>query len=138
MPWFSISRTIQASYLEFLQNDLVPVLAVILPNENDPNVPDNTLWFQQDGAPPHYTRSYFIRVHDTSNMFVKMSEQRPSHVTVERWISNFTELTLNGSELHCLVCGSIPTWHIKTDVFQHVATYKHRARGCMQLKQFKK
>ncbi|KAJ8939870.1 hypothetical protein NQ318_010421, partial [Aromia moschata] len=30
---------------------------VIFPNENYPDIPDNTLWFQQDGAPPHYARS---------------------------------------------------------------------------------
>ncbi|KAJ8940250.1 hypothetical protein NQ318_016707, partial [Aromia moschata] len=44
-------------YQEFLQNDLVPALAVISPNENDPDILDNTLWFQQNGAPPHYARS---------------------------------------------------------------------------------
>ncbi|KAJ8961901.1 hypothetical protein NQ318_021519 [Aromia moschata] len=48
-------------YLEYLQNDLVPALAVIFSNENDPDIPDNTLWFQQDEAPPHYARS--VRLH---------------------------------------------------------------------------
>ncbi|KAJ8947311.1 hypothetical protein NQ318_004563, partial [Aromia moschata] len=37
-------------YLEFLQNYLIPALAVIFPNENDTDIPDNTLCFQQDGA----------------------------------------------------------------------------------------
>lgn len=41
-------------YLTFLQEDLIPYLAVQFPNENDPDLPDNRVWFQQDGAPPHY------------------------------------------------------------------------------------
>ncbi|KAJ8953315.1 hypothetical protein NQ318_012109, partial [Aromia moschata] len=52
-------------YLEFLQNDIVPALAVIFPYENDPDIPDNTLWFQQDGAPPHYARSVLEYLHVT-------------------------------------------------------------------------
>ncbi|KAJ8950223.1 hypothetical protein NQ318_006197 [Aromia moschata] len=56
-PFFFEETLTGERYLEFLQNDLVPALAVIFPNENDPNIPDNTLWFQQDGTPPHYARS---------------------------------------------------------------------------------
>lgn len=43
-------------YLEFLENDLVPCLATLFPNPEDPDVPNNFLWYQQDGAPPHYSR----------------------------------------------------------------------------------
>lgn len=43
-----------AKYLTFLQEDLVPCLAALYPNELDPDLPDERLWYQQDGAPPHY------------------------------------------------------------------------------------
>ncbi|KAJ8933656.1 hypothetical protein NQ318_019301 [Aromia moschata] len=61
-PFFFEKTLTGERYLEFLQNDLVPALAVIFPNENDPDIPDNTLWFQQDGAPPHYARSGCIQL----------------------------------------------------------------------------
>ncbi|KAJ8949302.1 hypothetical protein NQ318_006727 [Aromia moschata] len=48
-PFFFEETLTGERYLEFLQNDLVPALAVIFPNENDPDIPDNTLWFPQDG-----------------------------------------------------------------------------------------
>lgn len=40
--------------MDFLQNDLIPALAVLYPNEDDPNILNDTPWYQQDGAPPHY------------------------------------------------------------------------------------
>lgn len=43
-------------YLEFLRDELIPSLAVLYPNEVDADIPANTVWFQQDGAPPHYGR----------------------------------------------------------------------------------
>lgn len=53
-PFFFEGTLTGEKYLEFLQNDLVPALAVIFPNDIDPDIPDGTIWFQQDGAPPHY------------------------------------------------------------------------------------
>lgn len=41
--------------MELLRDDLVPALAVLYPNRDDPDIPDSALWFQQDGAPPHYS-----------------------------------------------------------------------------------
>lgn len=43
-----------ATYLTLLRDDLMPALAVLFPNELDPDFPDERIWFQQDGAPPHY------------------------------------------------------------------------------------
>lgn len=43
-------------YLEFLQEELVPQLANLFPNPVDANVPNRDIWFQQDGAPPHFAR----------------------------------------------------------------------------------
>ena len=41
-------------YLEFLQVELVPALAVMLPNNEDEDIPAENTRFQQDGAPPHF------------------------------------------------------------------------------------
>ena len=37
--------------------DLVPALVELYPDENRPDAPSDTLWFQQDEAPPHYQRN---------------------------------------------------------------------------------
>jgi hypothetical protein len=41
-------------YLQFLQLELMPGLAALFPNENNPDLPNNTILLQQDGAPSHY------------------------------------------------------------------------------------
>ncbi|KAJ8940867.1 hypothetical protein NQ318_010180 [Aromia moschata] len=38
------------------KNELIPALSVLYPNEEDPDIPSANLWFQQDGAHPHYTQ----------------------------------------------------------------------------------
>lgn len=43
-------------YLEFLRDELMPALTDLFPNENDPDIPDDNIWYQQDGAPPHFAR----------------------------------------------------------------------------------
>lgn len=51
--------------MRFLEEDLVPALATIHPNPENPDLPNNRLWFQQDGAPPHYAaevRAYLDEV----------------------------------------------------------------------------
>uniref|UniRef100_V5GPD3 Transposable element Tc3 transposase n=1 Tax=Anoplophora glabripennis TaxID=217634 RepID=V5GPD3_ANOGL len=53
-PYFFEGNLDGARYLEFLQFHLVPSLSVLFPNEEDPDLPNETIWFQQDGAPPHY------------------------------------------------------------------------------------
>jgi hypothetical protein len=44
----------QHNYLALLQEDLVPAWAALFPNPLDPDLPDERIWYQQDGAPPHY------------------------------------------------------------------------------------
>ncbi|KAJ8911713.1 hypothetical protein NQ315_013175 [Exocentrus adspersus] len=41
-------------YLDFLTFDLIPALVMIFPNEIDPDIPNERIWFHQDGAPPHF------------------------------------------------------------------------------------
>jgi transposase len=53
-PFFFDESLTGERYLNFLRNDLVPALATLFPDDNDPDLPSLTLWFQQDGAPPHY------------------------------------------------------------------------------------
>lgn len=53
-PFFFDESLTGERYLNFLQNDLIPALATLFPDDNDPDLPSLTLWFQQDGAPPHY------------------------------------------------------------------------------------
>ncbi|KAL1493663.1 hypothetical protein ABEB36_009361 [Hypothenemus hampei] len=45
-----------ANYLELLQQNIIPAIAEVFPNAEHPVMPDNVLWFQQDGAPPHYSQ----------------------------------------------------------------------------------
>lgn len=53
-PYF-FQDTLNADvYLDFLRFELVPALAVLFPNEDDPDIPHNRIWLQQDGAPPHF------------------------------------------------------------------------------------
>lgn len=45
-------------YLEFLEFNLIPALALCHTKLKDPEIPNDTLWYQQDGAPAHYTRQH--------------------------------------------------------------------------------
>lgn len=54
-PYFFDGNLNSAMYLDFLRFELIPSLAVLYPNEEDPDIPDRNVWFQQDGAPPHYS-----------------------------------------------------------------------------------
>lgn len=53
-PYFFEGNLTAASYLDFLRFELVPALAVIFPNGEDGDVPHRRIWYQQDGAPPHF------------------------------------------------------------------------------------
>jgi Transposase. len=53
-PYFFEENLTAARYLDFLRFDLVPSLAELFPNNEDPDIPEERIWFQQDGAPPHY------------------------------------------------------------------------------------
>lgn len=45
-----------ARYLDFLQEVLVPNLATLFPDPLEADVQNRNIWFQQDGAPPHFAR----------------------------------------------------------------------------------
>ena len=64
-PFFFEGTLTGQRYLEFLQNDLIPALATLYPNGNDPDLPNEELWFQQDGAPPHYAADVRRYLNDT-------------------------------------------------------------------------
>ena len=40
--------------MDFLIFDLILALAFLFPNQINPDIPNEMLWFQQDSAPPHY------------------------------------------------------------------------------------
>jgi hypothetical protein len=42
------------TYLTLLQKDVMPALATLFPNPLDPDLANERIWYQQDGAPPHY------------------------------------------------------------------------------------
>ncbi|XP_054263254.1 uncharacterized protein LOC128986764 [Macrosteles quadrilineatus] len=52
-------------YLELLRESIVPAIAHEFPPEDEENVVNENIWFQQDGAPPHYNaevRNYLDEV----------------------------------------------------------------------------
>ncbi|KAJ8962923.1 hypothetical protein NQ318_001334 [Aromia moschata] len=64
-PFFFDDTLNGARYLRLLQHELMPVLCHLFPNPLNPNLTDERLWFQQDGAPPHYAaivRQYLDRI----------------------------------------------------------------------------
>lgn len=56
-PYFFQQTLTAERYLDFLTFELIPSLAVIFPNDHDPDIPGQQIWLQQDGAPPHYARA---------------------------------------------------------------------------------
>lgn len=52
-PYFFDENLTGQMYLDFLQVELIPALAQRYPGD-EPDTPALTMWFQQDGAPPHY------------------------------------------------------------------------------------
>lgn len=53
-PYFFEETLNGAIYLDFLQNDLIPALITLFPDLEEPDIHQRDLFFQQDGAPPHY------------------------------------------------------------------------------------
>lgn len=53
-PKFFNGNLTGEQYLAFLQEDLIPCLSALFPNPIDPDLFDDRIWFQQDGAPPHF------------------------------------------------------------------------------------
>lgn len=42
------------TYRSFLPAELIPALTGLFPHHVEPDLHDNRMWLQQDGAPPHY------------------------------------------------------------------------------------
>lgn len=55
-PFFIDGSLNGDKYLDLLQHQIIPALAALYPHHQNPQLPANSLWFQQDGAPPHYAR----------------------------------------------------------------------------------
>ncbi|XP_023312530.1 uncharacterized protein LOC111692677 [Anoplophora glabripennis] len=53
-PFFIEGALTGEKYFKFLRDDLIPAPAVLYPNDVDPDLPNNTIWYQQDGATPHF------------------------------------------------------------------------------------
>ena len=44
-------------YLNFLQEEVMPALTALFPHQAEADLHDDRIWFQQDGAPPHYAQN---------------------------------------------------------------------------------
>lgn len=53
-PYFFNETLNGEGYLEFSDNFLVPTLKRLFPDNDNPNQIDRNIWYQQDGAPPHF------------------------------------------------------------------------------------
>lgn len=56
-PFFIYGTLNGARYLDLLRDNIVPAIAALFPNPNNPMLPSEDIWFQQDGAPPHFTQA---------------------------------------------------------------------------------
>lgn len=64
-PYFFNETLNGERYLEFLNNFLVPTLKRLFPDNDNPDQIDRNIWYQQDGAPPHFAvevRAYLNEV----------------------------------------------------------------------------
>lgn len=76
-----------ARYLQLLQNEIIPTLTRLYPNQNFPNTISDEIWFQQDGAPPHYARE--VRDH-LDTIFPQRWIGRRGHI---EWPARSPDLT---------------------------------------------
>lgn len=53
-PFFIEGNLNSARYLQLLQENVIPRIMELFPNPVNANAVNETIWFQQDGAPPHY------------------------------------------------------------------------------------
>ncbi|KAJ8940692.1 hypothetical protein NQ318_017665 [Aromia moschata] len=51
---FFIDGNLNGANVALLQNNVVPTMANLYPDERNPQLPGNAIWFQQDGAQAHY------------------------------------------------------------------------------------
>jgi hypothetical protein len=54
-PTFIDGNLTGEKYRNLLRDELVPALAALCPDPQDPDISRNTLWIQQDGAPAYYS-----------------------------------------------------------------------------------
>jgi len=66
-PYFFDAPLTGEIYLDFLRFILIPALAVLFPNPDDPDIPSANTWFQQDGAPPHFAASVRAYLNEVFN-----------------------------------------------------------------------
>lgn len=64
-PFFFEENLTGERYLSFLEEELVPALATLFPEIERPDLPHHNIWFQQDGAPPHFAVAVRNYLHDT-------------------------------------------------------------------------
>lgn len=63
-PFFFEDNLNGPTYLDFLEGELIPALTALFPHHAEADLHDDRIWFQQDGAPPHYAlnvRQYLDR-----------------------------------------------------------------------------
>lgn len=53
-PFFLRENLNAASYLQLLRDEIVPSINRLFPNQANPALISDDIWYQQDGAPPHY------------------------------------------------------------------------------------
>lgn len=63
-PFFIEGTLNSEKYLDLLQNYIIPSVSALYPNDENPNIPADSIWFQQDGAPPHYSRTVREYLHN--------------------------------------------------------------------------
>ncbi|KAJ8932570.1 hypothetical protein NQ318_007619 [Aromia moschata] len=91
-PYFFDGTLTGARYLDFLQNVLVPELRMLFPDDDNPNEIDRNIWFQQDGAIPHFS---LARHHRSEKEVVnalqwpKGSKERRQALSLLRNATNF-------------------------------------------------
>lgn len=56
-PYFVDGNLTSERYLLLLQELIIPELRRLFPNNNNVHLPAEQIWFQQDGAPPHFGRA---------------------------------------------------------------------------------
>lgn len=64
-PVFINGNLTSEKYLQMLREDIVPQIRRLFPNYNNGNIPAEQIWFQQDGAPPHFgqqVRAYLDQI----------------------------------------------------------------------------
>jgi hypothetical protein len=107
-----------ATYLRLLQ-DLMPALAGLFPNPLDPDLPDERIWYQQDGTPPHY--AVIVRRYLDESFLIDGLEE---------------EVKLNGRQVLRILLLSTFLWgYFKSKVYTYEYSYVTKPNNIEDLKQ---